>query len=76
MGKHSYSNDEITVEWDSETCIHSAVCVNNLGGVFNLQKKPWVNVDGDTKEAIMELIDTCPSRALSYKLANSKEQEE
>lgn len=70
MGKHTYSNDQITVGWDSETCFHSKVCVNNLASVFNLQKKPWINVDGDSKEAIMKLIDTCPSGALSYKLAN------
>lgn len=73
MGKHKYSNENITVGWDSQTCIHSGVCVKNLSSVFDLDKKPWVNVDGDTAENIVKLIDTCPSGALSYKLQEDEE---
>ena len=75
MGKHKYSNEKITVEWDSEVCIHSAVCVNNLSSVFDLKKKPWVNVDGASVEDITALIDSCPSKALSYKFANQSATE-
>ena len=70
MGKQKYSNDKITVEWDSEVCIHSAVCINNLSSVFNLKEKPWVNVDGASVDEITKLIDSCPSKALSYSLKN------
>ncbi len=63
---HSYSNDNITVKWSSKTCIHSAVCVNNLPGVFNLDNKPWVNVDGASVDEIKHLIGQCPSGALTY----------
>ena len=70
MGKHKYSNNKITVHWDSEVCIHSTVCIKNLGKVFDINKKPWVNVDGAKQEEITKLIDTCPSGALSYELAN------
>ena len=70
MGKHKYANDEITVHWDSEVCIHSAVCVKNLGNVFDTDKRPWVNVEGATANEITKLIDTCPSKALSYELPN------
>jgi len=70
MGKHKYSNEEITVNWDSEVCIHSEVCVKNLGKVFDINKKPWVNVEGAETGEITNLIHTCPSGALSYELAN------
>ena len=74
MGVHKYENDEITVTWDSEVCYHSAVCVDNLKNVFNPDNKPWIDVDAETKEKIMEVIGKCPSGALQYQLANSSEE--
>lgn len=75
MGKHKYANDKITVFWDADVCIHSAVCVNNLGKVFDTKKKPWINVEGASAEEIAKVIHKCPSGALSYQLANqSKDQ--
>ena len=72
---HSYSNDEITVSWDADTCFHSEVCTKNLSSVFNLKQKPWVNVNGATKEEIIKLINTCPSGALSYNLSSTEEKD-
>ena len=70
MGKHKYSSENITVHWDSGVCIHSEVCIKNLGKVFDVNKKPWVNVEGAGTEEITNLIHTCPSGALSYELSN------
>ena len=72
---HSYSNDEITVSWNADTCFHSEVCTKNLSSVFNLNQKPWVNVNGATKEEIIKLINTCPSGALSYDLYSTEEKD-
>ena len=72
---HSYNNDEITVSWDADTCFHSEVCTKNLSSVFNLKQKPWVNVNGATKEEIIKLINTCPSGALSYNLSSTEEKD-
>ena len=74
MGKHKYANDKITVHWDSEVCIHSAVCVKNLGNVFDTSKRPWVNVDGASPDEIVQLIDTCPSGALQYELSSNESE--
>ena len=71
MGIHKYKNDDITVTWDSEVCVHSEVCRNNLETVFNPDKRPWVNVDAETRERIMEVIDKCPSGALQYMVEDS-----
>jgi uncharacterized Fe-S cluster protein YjdI len=76
MGKHKYSNDKITVNWDSETCIHSAVCVKNLSSVFDTKKKPWVNVEGASVKEITDLIHKCPSGALTYELPSEKEADQ
>jgi len=62
----SYSNEEVTVFWRPELCIHSANCLVGLPGVFDSSERPWVNIRGASSKEIMKTIDTCPSRALLY----------
>ena len=67
--KKEYTNGEITVVWQPEVCIHSAICwrgQQGLSTVFDPRKKPWVNMNGSDSETIMKKIDQCPSGALSY----------
>jgi len=61
-----YSNGEITVFWKSELCIHSANCLIGLPEVFNSRKRPWINVHASDSKEIMKIVDTCPSRAITY----------
>lgn len=61
-----YSNDEVTVVWQPDKCIHSAICIRGLPNVFDNQKRPWVNIQGATSERIIEQVKQCPSGALSY----------
>jgi putative redox protein len=61
-----YTNGEVTVVWKPEFCKHSGRCVTQLPKVFNLNQKPWVNMEGATTEQIMEQVNKCPTGALSY----------
>lgn len=63
-----YPHAEITVRFDPKVCVHSGVCVRGLGSVFDVKKRPWVNVEGASAEAIAAQIGRCPSGALSYEL--------
>jgi len=65
-----YTNGEVTVFWKPRLCIHSANCLLGLPGVFDSDSKPWIDMKGATTEEIMKVVDTCPSRALTY-LKNS-----
>ncbi|MCK9421695.1 MAG: (4Fe-4S)-binding protein [Bacteroidales bacterium] len=65
-GVKEYSNGEVTVFWQSELCIHSANCLIGLPSVFNSKKRPWINVHASESKEIMKIVDTCPSRALTY----------
>ena len=62
--KH-YTNDELTVKWESEKCTHSGNCSKGLIKVFNPQKRPWVNLDGAHLDEIRNQVKKCPSGALS-----------
>ena len=66
MTEKRYTNDEITVVWKPETCVHSTLCWKGLIKVFNPKSRPWVNMQGAETEKIVEQINKCPSGALSY----------
>jgi uncharacterized Fe-S cluster protein YjdI len=61
-----YATDRIVVHWDSGRCIHSANCLHELPGVFDLRRRPWVHVDEADADEVARAVDTCPSRALTY----------
>ena len=62
-----YTNGEITVVWKPALCEHSRYCWTQLPGVFDPQKRPWVNMEGATTEAIIAQIRKCPSGALMWR---------
>jgi len=64
--KKEYTNGEITVIWQPESCIHSRLCWQGLIEVFDPRERPWIKMDGAATEKIAEQVDKCPSGALSY----------
>lgn len=66
-----YQNQDIIVYWAPDLCSHSAKCTAYLPAVFNLEARPWINLNGASAEEIIELIDRCPSGALQYALPPS-----
>ena len=63
-----YQSQDIIVYWYPQDCSHAGKCWGELPEVFDLNKRPWVNLSGSTAEAIIRTIDKCPSRALQYSL--------
>ena len=61
-----YSNDEITITWKPELCIHAGNCVKNLPKVYRPKAQPWVTVENATIQELKDQIATCPSGALSF----------
>ncbi len=65
-----YTNDEVTIVWKPELCIHSGNCFRGLNEVFDPKERPWVRPDAATSDLIVEQIKKCPSGALSYYFNN------
>jgi uncharacterized Fe-S cluster protein YjdI len=62
----SYSNKEITVFFKPRLCIHAAVCIRELPKVFNLNREPWVDMNGASSDEIIGCVERCPTGALYY----------
>ena len=61
-----YTNGEITVLWKPNRCIHSGICVRGLPLVFDVKRRPWVDILAATTSEIRDQVDRCPSGALSW----------
>lgn len=55
----------VTIHDNRGLCAHVEYCVEELPQVFDRSKRPWVNPDGASVEAIVALCKKCPSGALS-----------
>ncbi len=71
--KKEYTNEEVTVIWKPDACIHSKLCWTHLHTVFNPSVRPWINMQGASTNEIIEQVKKCPSEALSYIMNNESE---
>ena len=39
-----YKNENVAVRYDPKICIHAGECVRGLPSVFDVSKKPWIDV--------------------------------
>ena len=67
MLRKEYANQDITVVWKPDICIHSEICARGLPKVFDPNRKPWIDVDQASSEDIEAQVNQCPSGAISIK---------
>lgn len=63
----TYTNGEITIYWQADLCIHASLCYRELREVFNPALRPWINAYGASTSRILQIIERCPSRALTFR---------
>lgn len=61
-----YEDDDIAVMWDATLCIHTAICLQRLPQVFDVRRRPWVDLSGAAAAEIADTIRACPTGALRY----------
>lgn len=66
MAKRTYEDEAIRVHWDSSRCIHVGLCLREGMGVFDVGRRPWVDLSLADTETIVAAIEACPSGALQY----------
>ena len=64
--KRSYSNKDITVHWNPRECVHAGTCFRELRKVFDPSRRPWIDLSQGETTAIIDIVDICPTDALTY----------
>jgi len=69
-----YPGRDITVHFNLGVCSHDGTCLT-LKPVFKRHRRPWILPDLGNKDEIIEIIEKCPSGALSYTIDGIRHQD-
>ena len=61
-----YESDAIIVTYDPKRCIHAEECIHGLPGVFEKDRRPWIDPTQGQADAIAAVVTRCPTGALSF----------
>ena len=70
-----YTGENIDVTYSLKRCIHAKECILGAPNVFDVDKRPWIQPDGDEADKLAEVILRCPSGALHFTRKDDGEQE-
>lgn len=61
-----YETPEITVTFDPNVCVHSAICLRGLPAVFDVSRARWVAPEHASADEVAAQVARCPSGALQF----------
>lgn len=71
-----YPGETATVSWNGALCIHIGECGRADGDLFVGGRKPWCNPDLSSDDETKEVVERCPTGALSVAFKDGSGQEE
>jgi uncharacterized Fe-S cluster protein YjdI len=60
----TYDGQTLSVTFDPGVCVHAGNCVRGLPAVFDVKRRPWIEMKGADESAIEAQVARCPSGAL------------
>ena len=66
--RKTYEGKKVSIHDNRALCAHAGVCTDRLPSVWRMHEQRWINPDAADVTAIIEVIDQCPSGALSYSI--------
>lgn len=73
--RRAYETEAIRVHWDSSRCIHTGICLRTLPWVFDVRRRPWVDLQRAEADAVADAVGRCPTGALRYERLDGAEGE-
>jgi uncharacterized Fe-S cluster protein YjdI len=75
-GGRKYRGKDITVYWKPDACVHASYCYRELIEVFDPGRRPWVDMNGAETDQIIEVVNMCPTEALTWKWNDEEKNKE
>lgn len=72
---YRYPGEDIEVTWDQRLCIHIGECGRAQGELFVGGRKPWCQPDLASSEEVVDVVERCPTGALTYRSKDGRLQE-
>ena len=66
----AYSGSQATVRWNGRLCIHIGECGRAKNELFVAGRKPWCDPDTTADDDIQDVVERCPTGALSVEFAD------
>jgi uncharacterized Fe-S cluster protein YjdI len=70
-----YEGEDIDILFDPKRCIHAEACIHGLAGVFEKDRRPWVDADAADADSIVDVVLKCPTGALTYERKDGGDNE-
>jgi CDGSH-type Zn-finger protein/uncharacterized Fe-S cluster protein YjdI len=70
-----YQGEDAVVTWNGKLCIHIGECGRAKGELFVGGRQPWCKPDLAPNEEIEEIVERCPTGALSVNVADGSHEE-
>ncbi len=64
--KITYKGADTEVQWDGRLCIHVGECGRATNDLFVGGREPWCQPDRVSSEEVVDVVDRCPTGALTY----------
>lgn len=62
-----YPGQQVDVAWDGRLCIHVGECGRSAGSLFEGGRQPWCQPDVTTLDDVVDVVERCPTGALTYR---------
>lgn len=69
-----YTEEDFTVTFDPQKCMHSEHCWRELNAVFKPKDRPWIQPGEADRQRVIDQINRCPSGALGYRIKGKDEE--
>jgi CDGSH-type Zn-finger protein/uncharacterized Fe-S cluster protein YjdI len=70
-----FAGEQIDVTWVGDLCIHVGECGRAKGELFIGGRKPWCQPDVTSSEEVIDVVERCPTGALTYQRKDDGEAE-
>ena len=71
-----YPGKKATVSWNGRLCIHVGECGRAKGDLFVGGRDPWCQPDLTTNEEVVDVVNRCPTGALTVDFADGSGKEQ